>query len=140
MAKDLITNALRIEPFQEDLVAASNGVIQEVTASEEDIIQESEDFRAARENLRKAAEIGLEMLQDAAQTAKSSQDPEFYEAFASILKQVIEVNGKSVDIHVIRSKRINKNNDGKTINNNLFVTTTELQKALRDMQGKHGNE
>lgn len=101
------------------------------------VTKEEIDLETARKNLNFAANLGSQVLEKAADNAKSAADPEYYESFASVLKQVTEVNGKLVEIH--QGKRNQPRATAGTFNqqNILVGTTADLQRIIKE--AKNGN-
>lgn len=93
-----------------------------------------EDFQLARKNLKFLANAGKDALSELLLLAKQSDQPRAYEVLASTInvlagvnKDLMEVNNKKADLLKKKGQPLNQTN----IQNNVYVTTAELQKMLR---------
>ena len=79
-------------------------------------------------------DTGKDGLQEILQIAKAGQHPRAFEVFATLLKNVGELNDKLIDNQKkVREVEGKKKNDGDTkIKNAIFVgSTTELSKLVK---------
>lgn len=99
------------------------------------------DFNLARENIIDAINNSKDAIETVADLAQQSQSPRFFEVLATLLKTNIDANEKLVDLQK-KLKDIKKSEPSsqpeKTINNNLILTTHELQNLLIE-KIKNGN-
>lgn len=97
------------------------------------------DFEKARSNIMNMIEDGNETLAVLAQLADQSQNPRAYEVYAKMMDSLLEANKQLLELQVkIRAIKQSDEpiNGPKTVNNNnnLFITTAELQKMISGMK------
>lgn len=114
----IISDALDIASFSEqvaDVVPAENET----------------DFEFARKNIRSILERGSAALDKMIDIADLSQHPRSYEVISDLIKSLSETNKDLLELSE-KKARIESvsNNNHQTINNNLYISTTELQKLL----------
>lgn len=91
------------------------------------------DFQQAREKIYNGLEVAQNSLLKLAQIADSSQHPRAYEVVALLTKTIVDSSKTLIDMHEKQSKITGGEKDeGKTINNNLFVGSTEELDRLID--------
>ncbi len=100
-------------------------VVQKPAPSTED-----EDFDYARDNLKEIIDNGKEALAQLIDIADQSQHPRAYEVIANMVNTLASANKDLLDLSKKR-KDIQKKDEGPTtVNNNLILTTADLQKLL----------
>lgn len=101
----------------------------------EDILER--DFTLARETMIGAMMTGAESLSKLNDLATQSQSPRAFEVVATLAKNLSDMSRELVNLHKVKKSvdpKIESNDSAKTVNNNLFVgTTQELQRFLREM-------
>lgn len=104
-------------------------------------IQKDHDMDFARDNLYDAVIKSQAAVEDMIQIAQQSQHPKAYEVLNSLIKTFADVSTGIVDLQLKKQRLQGKQpeDDGKTINNNLFVgSTAELQKMLQNLKSEDG--
>jgi hypothetical protein len=98
------------------------------------------DFDHVRDNMYDIIDQGRQALVDMAEIAKQSQDPKMYDTMVNVLKATIEGNKALMDLHKTKKDLVPAAEQlaPQTINNNLFLTTEELNKMLEDARAKKG--
>lgn len=96
------------------------------------------EFEYTRNNIIENIELAQEALRELFELARSSQHPRSYEVLTSLLKTTNEMNK---DLAEIRSKkkdleRTPAEQAPQTVNNNLIMTTQQLQQMIADMSQK----
>lgn len=104
----------------------SNEIVPYVSKAEE-------DFTTARANILDVIATGSQSMAEVMQLADQSQSPRFYEVLATMMKTMVDANEKLLDIH--KKAKDLKNAEVKetgptTVNNNLILTTEELQDLI----------
>jgi molecular chaperone DnaK (HSP70) len=91
------------------------------------------DFEYARDNMYEFIEQSKAALVDMIDVAKQSQHPKLYEAMNNMLKITAEINKDLLELHKTK-KDLGPAAEASTniVNNNLFLTTEELNKMLED--------
>lgn len=90
-----------------------------------------DDFETARSNIESVLKQGSEAMMESLAVLKGSQHPRAIEAFSSLMGTVVEANKQFLEIQrtvrEIKKEDVgtNKEDGPKTVNNNLFVGTTE---------------
>lgn len=89
------------------------------------------DYDFARKNIRTIIEKGTVALERMIDIADMSQHPRSYEVVSDLIKSLSETNKDLITLSE-KSKKIEimSNNTHQTINNNLYITTAELQKLI----------
>lgn len=94
----------------------------------------TDDFNTSRTNIKSLTKVAMTAVDELAILATQSQNHKFYEALTSAIKAAGELNRQMVDIHgaVREASNIKDNHLGKPnqIQNNLFITTSDLQDIL----------
>jgi hypothetical protein len=109
----------------------------EAPKHEEDKEEQEADFQLARDTLYDTLEIMKDGLNDLKQIAKKSQHPRAFEVFAQLSKNITDASKTLMDVHE-KKKKVQEENPNsnipiapKTVNNNVFVgSTEELDKAI----------
>ena len=97
--------------------------------------QKDNDLDFARENLYDAVVKSQAAVEDMIQIAQQSQHPKAYEVLNSLIKTFADVSTGIADLQLKKQRLQGKQEDQKTVNNNLFVgSTAELQKMLQDLK------
>jgi hypothetical protein len=91
-----------------------------------------EDFDYARSNLKEVIDKGGEALQQLIDIADQSQHPRAYEVIATLMNTLVGANKDLMDLSKKKKDIMaaDKKEGPQTINNNLILTTAELQKML----------
>jgi hypothetical protein len=97
-----------------------------------------EDFTFARANIREVVENASDAIAKLSVIADQSQNPRAFEVLAKLMDSVVNASKHLLeiqkDIRVIDKPDVPNNDQGKTVNNNLFVgSTSELAKVIADM-------
>tara|TARA_R110002153_G_scaffold273522_1_gene444662 strand:+ start:970 stop:1320 length:351 start_codon:yes stop_codon:yes gene_type:complete len=93
------------------------------------------DYDYSRQTYYDLIEKGRESLEDMIEVARQSEHPRAYEVLSGMIKNISDVNDKLMDLNK-KQKDIDKKDDepkqiaGGTTNNNLFLTTADLQKMM----------
>lgn len=101
------------------------------------------DFVIARSNVLDLIDKGKVIFEEVSYLAEVSQDVKFYGAVARIFDNLLQANRDVVDLamkrNVIRAER-DRENGGRTINNNLFVgSTAEILDMLDKVKKDEGD-
>ena len=91
-------------------------------------------YAQSKDNLEEFIEHGKEAMEELYQIAKAGQHPRAFEVFATLLKNVGELNDKLIDTQKKVREVEGKNREGgdTKINNAVFVgSTDELNKLLK---------
>jgi hypothetical protein len=91
-----------------------------------------EDYDYARANLKDAIDRGNEALEQLIDIADQSQHPRAYEVISTLINTIVSANKDLLDL-AKKKKDItaaDKKEGPQTINNNLILTTAELQKLI----------
>lgn len=125
--KDPISDSLGIEPMSTP--AKITSVLPAIKA------ETNNDYEYARKNLYDIIEKGSHALEDIIDIAKQSESPRAFEVVTNLIKTMTEANKDLLEL-AKSQKELQKEdpqNDGKTINNNLFVgSTSELLKMIKN--------
>ena len=91
------------------------------------------DFEYARDDMYEFIEQSKTALADMFDVARQSQHPKVYEAMNNMLKITSEMNKDLLELHKTK-KDLGPAAEASTniVNNNLFLTTEELNKMLED--------
>lgn len=105
------------------------------TTKSEQLELEVEEVKAGLQSIAKISEIAIK---DLAQLAKSSQHPRLYEALANAIKATNETHRELTNVLRTKAELLEKGSkgestivDNRTVNNNLYVTSTELLRKLK---------
>ena len=101
------------------------------------------DFDTARANIKNILEVGSTAITSLGVLAHQSQDPETYTALSRLIKDVTDASTKLLDLHErlenITNKKSNKNGKSGEDNSevvNLYFTTSDVFKAIKEMEEK----
>lgn len=91
-----------------------------------------EDFDYARDNIKGAIDSGTEALEQLIDIADQSQHPRAYEVISTLINTIVSANKDLLDLSKKKKDiaAVDKKDGPQTINNNLILTTADLQKML----------
>ena len=91
-----------------------------------------EDFDYARDNIKGAIDSGTEALEQLIDIADQSQHPRAYEVISTLINTIVGANKDLLDLSKKKKDitAVDKKDGPQTINNNLILTTADLQKML----------
>lgn len=92
------------------------------------------DFEFARQNIRNILEKGSVALDKMLEVADLSQHPRSYEVVSTLIKSLSDTNKDLLEL-AEKKNRIEKaktQTETQTINNNLYISTTELLKMIKE--------
>jgi hypothetical protein len=91
-----------------------------------------EDFDYARDNIKGAIDNGTEALEQLIDIADQSQHPRAYEVISTLINTIVSANKDLLDLSKKKKEiaAVDKKEGPQTINNNLILTTADLQKML----------
>jgi len=122
-----ISDALNLDDIDNvktELYDASSKLKQSTNSSDD-------DFQYARENLYGIIERGQDALNGIVELAQQSQHPRTYEVAAVLVRALSDANKDLLELQK-RKKDLDGIKGPKTINNNLFVgSTNDLQKLIK---------
>jgi hypothetical protein len=126
---DQLEKSLGLSPLSQDAIQQYD--MTNVTPIKNIPTQEEQDFDYARTNLKVVIDSGQEALQQLIDIADQSQHPRAYEVIANLVNTLASANKDLLDLSK-KKKELLKNAEGgpQTINNNLILTTADLQKLL----------
>lgn len=99
-----------------------------------------QDFDEARDNLKNITDITKTALDDLAHIAKDSEQPRSYDALSKLVGAAVVANKALVEIHKNRKEGKDDGSVPGTINNNLFVTTADFQRRMRELDNGDNEE
>lgn len=115
----IISDALDIaEPVIEPLVVSEN---------------ENDDYEYARKNIRAILEKGSVALDRMIEVADLSQHPRSYEVVSTLIKSLSDANKDLLELGEKKGRieKSKKTSETQTINNNLYISTSELLKLIK---------
>jgi len=91
-----------------------------------------EDFDYARANLKDVIDRGNGALEQLIDIADQSQHPRAYEVISTLMNTIVSANKDLLDLSKKKKDIMasDKKDGPQTINNNLILTTADLQKML----------
>jgi hypothetical protein len=105
-----------------------------------------DDFNYARQNLHDVIDIGKMALENLAQMAEDSATPRCHEIVGELMKNIADSTRELFELHqkmknlkkesVPGNQSANVSGDMSVTNNNLFLTTSELLKFIKDNSAK----
>ena len=106
---------------------------------DEIVIDAEEDYRYARERIKKLIDTSDEAISTMHALAADAEHPRAFEVLAGMIKTAADINGQLLNLQKERKKIVETptskgegQTSGNTTNNAIFVgTTTELQKLLK---------
>ena len=120
----------------------SNNVIKHEQFFPEKSKELENDYIYARENMYQLIETGMNGLTVISDIANQSQHPRAFEVFATVLKQISEMNMNLVELSKKKNEDVtvedeveNKKN-GTTVNQLFVGTTNDLKGFLDEMKNK----
>ena len=105
--------------------------------NEPDIKQDLTDaYQQSKENLQELIDVGKDAMDELLQIAKAGQHPRAFEVYATLLKNMGELNDKLLDTQKkIREMDQKKETNNTNIDKAIFVgSTAELQKLLKNKE------
>ena len=99
------------------------------------------DFNTSRANLHNLLIKGEEALKHSLEIAKQSEHPRAFEVVGNMIKQLADVNQQLLDLHKQQADvgRIQNTKEAKTVNNNVFIgSTNELNKIIKNYKETEG--
>lgn len=90
---------------------------------------DSSDLDVTRSNLHDVIELGMNALQEMADIASQAQHPKAYDSLSSLINAVTNAN-KELRAQVLDKAKLTQSQGPQTINNNLVLTTKELQELI----------
>lgn len=102
------------------------------------------DYKEARQNIRTLIETGNDILDNIAIIAKQGQQPRAFEVAANVMKTLLEANKDLLALSKSYQNIEQKESEDKAIvknttitNNNLHLTTAEMQEMLENKSNKN---
>jgi len=89
-----------------------------------------QDFEYTRENLMHVIERGRDALDELIGIAQQSQHPRAYEVISTLIKTLSDTNKDLLELRKKDKDLKDTKEVAQTINNNLYLTTSELQKLI----------
>ena len=133
-----------VVPVKNEIALASGQPVG--PSNDEIIIDAEEDYKFARERIKKLIDTSDEAISTMHALASDAEHPRAFEVLAGMIKTAADINGQLLSLQKERKKIVqeqpskSKGESGgsSTTNNAIFVgTTTELQKLLK---GSHDDE
>lgn len=92
------------------------------------------DFDFARENIRNILEKGNIALDRMLEVADLSQHPRSYEVVSTLIKSLSDTNKDLLELAEKKNRieKVKTQTESQTINNNLYISTTELLKMIKE--------
>lgn len=136
---DLIAQALEINPL-----VVPDRRVEPIVIHERDkmITRLDEDAEFARDNTKNLIKQGSEALDLLKQIAESTEHPRAFEVLSTLINTLAGLNKDLIGIHknVRDIEGITQVDAPETVNNNLFVGTTEdALRMLKERRDKNGN-
>lgn len=119
----IISDALDISEFEE---VSSEAILNQKPTDVDD------DYNIARDNLKTILTKGSDALDEMINVALLSQNPRSYEVVSTLIKTLSDTNKDLLELSEKKNRiEKGKNQDqNKTINNNLYISTNELMKLI----------
>lgn len=119
----IISDALDISEFEE---VSSEAILDQKPTNVDD------DYNIARDNLKTILTKGSDALDEMINVALLSQNPRSYEVVSTLIKTLSDTNKDLLELSEKKNRiEKGKNQDqNKTINNNLYISTNELMKLI----------
>lgn len=99
------------------------------------------DFNTSRANLHNLLIKGEEALKHSLEIAKQSEHPRAFEVVGNMIKQLADVNQQLLALHKQQADvgRVQNTKEAKTVNNNVFIgSTNELNKIIKNYKETEG--
>jgi len=92
------------------------------------------DFDFARQNIRNILEKGNVALDRMLEVADLSQHPRSYEVVSTLIKSLSDTNKDLLELAEKKNRieKVKSQTENQTINNNLYISTTELLKMIKE--------
>lgn len=92
------------------------------------------DFDFARQNIRNILEKGNIALDRMLEVADLSQHPRSYEVVSTLIKSLSDTNKDLLELAEKKNRieKVKTQTESQTINNNLYISTTELLKMIKE--------
>jgi len=92
------------------------------------------DFDFARQNIRNILEKGNIALDRMLEVADLSQHPRSYEVVSTLIKSLSDTNKDLLELAEKKNRieKVKSQTESQTINNNLYISTTELLKMIKE--------
>ena len=92
------------------------------------------DFDFARQNIRNILEKGNVALDRMLEVADLSQHPRSYEVVSTLIKSLSDTNKDLLELAEKKNRieKVKSQTESQTINNNLYISTTELLKMIKE--------
>lgn len=92
------------------------------------------DFDFARQNIRSILEKGNIALDRMLEVADLSQHPRSYEVVSTLIKSLSDTNKDLLELAEKKNRieKVKSQTESQTINNNLYISTTELLKMIKE--------
>lgn len=117
--KDVISESLNIVPYEE-----TQSEIVEVNPT-----TQHDDSEYVRNNFHSIIEKGKDALDEMMSIAKASEHPRAFEVVSTLMKTLVDANKDLANL----SKDAKKKEESKTVNNSIFVgSTEELLKMIKN--------
>lgn len=125
-----------VVPVKQEIAIASG--VSVAPSHEEIILHAEEDYKYARQHIRKLIDTSDEAISTMHALAADAEHPRAFEVLAGMIKTAADINGQLLNLQKERKKIVEiepKRERGSAVNNTnnaIFVgTTTELQKLLK---------
>lgn len=95
--------------------------------------EDQTDFEFARQNIRSILEKGSVALDKMLEVADLSQHPRSYEVVSTLIKSLADTNKDLLELAEKKNRieKVKSQTETQTINNNLYISTTELLKMIK---------
>jgi len=96
--------------------------------------EDQNDFEFARQNIRNILEKGSVALDKMLEVADLSQHPRSYEVVSTLIKSLSDTNKDLLELAEKKNRieKVKNQSETQTINNNLYISTTELLKMIKE--------
>jgi len=96
--------------------------------------EDQNDFEFARQNIRNILEKGSVALDKMLEVADLSQHPRSYEVVSTLIKSLSDTNKDLLELAEKKNRieKVKSQSESQTINNNLYISTTELLKLIKE--------
>ena len=124
----IIDESLQIKPEEKELETLP------VRKPEKEFGDDLEnDYQYARENFYDIVEKGSEALMELLEVARQTESPRAYEVLSTMMKTLVEANKDLVSISQKKRDGDIEHGTQSVTNNNLIITTTDLQKMIQNV-------
>jgi len=96
--------------------------------------EDQTDFEFARQNIKNILEKGNIALDRMLEVADLSQHPRSYEVVSTLIKSLSDTNKDLLELAEKKNRieKVKSQTENQTINNNLYISTTELLKMIKE--------